>query len=213
MNPTIRTTLTTALIALPCAFAFAAKDADLKPALAKRGKLVVEDAFAAAALPKTWTVAKGDWQVVDGAIVGKEKKEDQHAAVLALGQPNHNSIIRLSFKLDGTKGFALSFDHAKGHLFRVSLAADGITINKDKDKKDPNSKVVALGKCEGKFEKGQWYTMLVEVQGTKVAVQTDNGAKVEGSNPELNVAKTGYRFVMTGESLVLDDVKVWEAQP
>ena len=55
--------------------------------------------------------------------------------------------------------------------------------------------------------------MQVEVKGAKVAVQTDNGVKIKGSNPALDVDKTGYRFVMKGESLSLDDVKVWNVAP
>ena len=168
MNTSIRTILTTVIVAASGALAFAAKATDLKPTLAKPGKIVVEEDFAGGALPKAWTASKGDWQPREGFLIGKEKKEDQHPAVLTLGQKNHNSIIRFSFKLDGTDGFALSYNHAKGHLFRIQVAAGSITINKDKDKKDANSKGLVLGKAEGKFAQGQWYTMLVEVQGSKV---------------------------------------------
>ncbi|MBI5820697.1 MAG: hypothetical protein HZA88_17145, partial [Verrucomicrobia bacterium] len=64
----------------------------------------------------------------------------------------------------------------------------------------------------GKFPQGQWFTMLVEINGANVAVQTDNGVKVVGSHPGLDVEKTGYRFVMRGESLLVSDLKVWEIQ-
>ena len=212
MTTSIRIILTTVIVAMSGAFALAGKAADLKPTIAKPGKLVVEEDFAGSALPKAWTTAKGDWQPRDGVMIGKEKKEDQHPAVLILGQNNHNSIIRFSFKLDGTDGFALSFNSAKGHLFRIQVGTGGIEINKDRDKKDPKSRGVVLGKTEGKFEKGQWYTMLVEVQGGTVAVQTDNGVKLSASNPELDVDKTGYRFVMRKAAFALDDVRVWEAQ-
>ena len=67
--------------------------------------------------------------------------------------------------------------------------------------------------AEAKFETGQWYTMQVEVKSQKVAVQTDNGVKIEGTNPSLDVDKTEYRFVANGESLVLADVKAWEVAP
>jgi hypothetical protein len=55
--------------------------------------------------------------------------------------------------------------------------------------------------------------MLVEVQGSRIAVQTDNGLKLEAGNPGIDVDKTGYRFVMRGASLALDDVRAWQAQP
>ncbi len=200
------------VLAASTALCLAEKNADLKPLHAQAGKPVVDEAFAGAALGKAWTANKGDWQVRDGVVIGKEKASDEHAAVLTLGQPNRDSILRFSFRLDGAKGFNVSWNHAKGHLFRIGIAEDGLTLNKDKDKKDPASKAVALGKAAGKFEAGKWHTVLVEIQGAKVSVQTDNGVKLAGSHPELDVDKTGYRFVMRGESLRLADVKVWSVE-
>jgi hypothetical protein len=192
---------------------FADKAAELKPILAKPGKVMAEDAFSATALGNGWNVAKGEWQINDSSLVGKEKASDKHAAVLMLGKPNHNSIIQFSFKLDGAKGVSLSYNHAKGHLFRIGISETGFVINKDKDKKDEKSKAEVLGKGAGKFETGKWYTMMVEVQGDKVSVQTDNGVKATGSHKALDVDKTGYRFVARGSTLALDDIKVWEAAP
>jgi hypothetical protein len=197
------------LAALPC---YAAKNAELKPTLAKAGKTLTEQNFDTGGLDKPWTVAKGDWQVTGGAIVGKEKAEDKHAAVLSLALPNKDSIAQFSFKLDGAKSLALSYNHAAGHLFRIVINGDGFTISKDPDKKDESIKGGVLGKAEAKFEKGQWYTMLVEVKGNKVAVQTDNGAKAEGADPRLAMDKINYRFVTLGESVQIDDLKITEAQ-
>ena len=205
--------LVAAILALPSTLCLAGRNADLKPILAIPGKVTAEDAFSGTALAKTWNCAKGDWQVRDGALVGKEKKEDNHAAVCALAVPNHDSIIRLSFKFDGTNNLGLSYNHAKGHLFRVNITSTGVAVSLDPDKKDPNSKPQSIGKAEAKFENGQWYTIQVEVKGQKVAVQTDNGVKIEGSSPTLDVDKTGYRFVTRGESVLLADVKAWEAAP
>lgn len=193
-------------------FCLAEKNVDLKPSHARAGKPLLDEPFAGAALGKAWTVNKGDWQVRDGAVVGKEKASDQHAAVLTLGQPNRDSILRFSFKLDGAKGFNVSWNHAKGHLFRIGIAEDGLTLTKDKDKKDPASKVVSLGKAAGKFEAGQWHTLLVEIVGTKVFVRADNGTKLEGGHAELDVDKTGYRFVTRGESVRIADVKIWPVE-
>jgi hypothetical protein len=207
------TTTIAALIALLPSASFAGKATDLKPILAMPAKATVEESFAGSALGKSWTPAKGDWQVQDGTLVGKEKKEDNHPAVGALNQPNHNSIIRFSFKLDGVTGFSLSYNHPKGHLFRVNVTPTGVTVATDKDKNDEASKAVPIGKADAKFEQAQWYTMQVEVKGAKVAIQTDNGVKIEGSNPALDVDKTGYRFVTKGESLRLADLKAWEVSP
>jgi hypothetical protein len=221
---------------------FAAKDADLKPILAKPGKVVAEDAFASAEVAKTWTPNKGDVAIKDGALVETFKASDNHPAVLMLGVPNHNSIIKFSFKMeDATKGFALSYNTPSAHLFRVLVTGDGLSVVKDAEKEKgakPKGKAKAKGeptktaaaaaapkgeakakgraengiaKAEGKISAGEWHTILVEVQGTKVAVQTDTGLKAEGTHPEIDVDKTGYRFV-TAASISIDDVKVWSVE-
>ncbi len=205
--------LTAILLTLPSAVCLAGKGAEIKPILATPAKVAAEDAFSAAAVGKPWTVAKGDWQIHDGTLVGKEKKEDNHAAVCGLMVPLHDSIIRFSFKFDGTNNLSVSYNQPKGHLFRVNITPSGVAITTDADKNDPNSKAVPIGKAEAKFENGQWYTIQVEIKGQKVAVQTDNGVKIEGSNPALDVDKTGFRFVTRGESVVLADVKAWEVAP
>lgn len=197
------------LLALPC---YAAKNAALTPILAKPGKTVFEQNFDSGSLDKPWAVAKGDWQIVDGAIVGREKAEDKHAGVLSLALPNKDSIVSFSIKLDGAKGADLSFNHAKGHLFRLGIAPDGLTLRTDADKKDKSIKSVALGKAGVKFEPGQWVTLLVEVKGNQIAVQTDNGAKIAGSDSRVSTAKVNYRFVVKGAAVAIDDLKISEAQ-
>lgn len=189
---------------------FAAKDADVKPALAQPGRSTFEAKQTNGGLEGSWTVAKGDWTVQEGSIVGKEKASDNHPAVLFLKLPGKDSIIRFSYKLDGAQKFELSYNSAKGHLFRVLVGADSLAIAKDKDKKEEASKREDLGKTGATLPAGAWHTMLVEVKGDQVEVQTDDGAKVVGKNDALNVDKTGYRFVIHGESLTLSDVRVWE---
>ena len=205
--------LAVSLITITSCIAFAAKDADLQPTLARPGKVVFDATFEGGELGKSWAMPKGDWQIKDGAMIGKEKASDMHAAVLSLGLPRKDSIIRFSFRMDAVKMFGLSFNHAKGHLFRVNVSPGALLVSKDKDKNDAAAKGGPMGKAAAKFAPGEWHTMLVEIKGAKVSVRTDNGAKVEAEDAALDVEKTGYRFVMRGDSLLLDDVKVWEVAP
>ncbi len=213
--------LSFALVFGVAAVAQAEKDTDLKLLIGKVSKsAAIADKFEGPKtpaeghkLPKHWVANKGEFQLREGSLAGWEKKEDKHAAVLTLQKPFKNSVIRFSFKRDGVTGFNLSFNHPKGHLFRILINDDGLTINKDKDKNDPASKPQLLGKAEGKFPTGQWQTLQVEIVGDRVAVQADNGVKLEVKNAALDVEKTGYRFVMRGSTLLLDDVNVWEVQP
>jgi hypothetical protein len=189
------------------------KGVELTPVLTKRGKLLMDEDFSTTQLGKTWTTAKGAWTVQDGAVVGREKKEDMHAAVLSLAHPHRDAILRFSFKLNGATGVNLSLNHAKGHLFRITISEMGISFIKDKDKRDPKSNPVVLTKIGDKLDRTQWHTMLVEIQGDKVFVQTDKSMKMEVQNSDLAVEKPGFRFVTRGESLLLDDIKVWQVQP
>jgi Domain of Unknown Function (DUF1080) len=195
------------------AVATAEKDADLKLLISKAvSKPVIDESFDGSKLPKAWVANKGEFQVREGTIAGWEKKEDMHAAVLTLQKPFKNAILRFSFKRDGVTGFNLSMNHPKGHLFRILIHDDGLTVNKDKEKNDPASKPVVLGKAEGKFPTGQWQTLQVEIVGDRVAVQADNGVKLDVRHPGLDIEKTGFRFVMRGSTLLLDDVTVWDVQ-
>ncbi|HVX61305.1 MAG TPA: hypothetical protein VHC19_11900 [Pirellulales bacterium] len=195
------------------AAARAEKNAELAPSTTKPGEVLVQDAFDEPQLSKAWAVNKGDWQIAEGALIGREKAEDKHAAVLTLKQPNRNSLLKFSFKLDGAKGFNVSFNHAKGHLFRIGVGDKALTLIKDQDKRDPDSKRAVLARAAGAFSADTWYTMLVEIQGDKVSVQIDNGLKTSASHADLDVDKTGYRFVTRSESLLLDDVTVWRVAP
>jgi len=168
-----------------------------------------EDTFQRDELGTNWTVAKGDWRIVDGSLVGKEKKEDAHAAVLNCNRPNHNSTIQFSFKLDGADFFHLSFNHAKGHLFRVMVTSKGIVLRTDKNKKDPASKPVTLAKDDTEIEQGKWHTMRAELNGENVTIQINDEIKLRGSHPSLDVDKPNYRFVVRGDSLALDNLKIW----
>ena len=145
-----------------------------------------EDAFDRDELGPGWSTVKGDWKIVDGVLLGKEKKEDAHAAVLSCNRPNRNSTIELSFKLDGATSFHLSYNHAKGHLFRVLINKTKIIIRTDKDKKDPKSKPVTLATADAKLAPGVWHTMRVEVDGEQVTAQI-NDVKLKGTHPSLDV--------------------------
>lgn len=209
MKPTSCLTCTLFLIA-SATVTHAKKDADLKPMLAKPGKTLVEETFSDSTLNKPWRALKGDWQIKEAALVGESKASDNHAPVVSCGVPNHNSILRFSFKIEGRKGFNLSYNSAKGHLFRVQVSPSGVAINKDGSKTDETIKPENLATKKEKIEAGEWHTLQVEVLGPKVYVQTDTGIKLEASHPALDVDKAGYNFV--GGGLTLDDLKAWQAE-
>lgn len=189
------------------------KNTDITPTLAKPGKVMLSDDFDGETLGKEWAAVKGEWKIKDGAIAAKELKADEHAAVLICKLKNRDSIVRFSFKLDGsTNGFHFSLNHAKGHLFRVIVAPTGLTVRTDADKKDKSIKSELIAQAKAKFEQGKWYTLQVEMVGDRVVAMTDNGLKVTGQHPRLDTEKPNYRFVMKGETLSIDDLKIWASR-
>ncbi len=195
------------LLALGATTAQAGKGTELGKAL---GSPTVGDDLERNELGKKWASAKGDWKLVNGAIVGKELKTDKHAAVLSFQHPNQNSAIQFSFKLEGADFFHLSYNKKRGHLFRVLVTPEQIAVNLDKDKRDPKSKPKRLAVKKAAFAQGEWYTMLVVVEGENVSITTDNGVKMTLTHPDIDQQKPNYRFILKGESLLLDDVKSWD---
>jgi len=160
-------------------------------------------------LPKGYRAAKGEWKVVDGVLTGAELEADKHAAVLSFGSKNTDSKISFRVRFDGAKFFHLSLNHAKGHLFRVILdPAYGLSIRKDKDKKDPESKPIKLGSREEPISVGEWHDITVIISGKSVSAKIDDGQAVEVSHPGLAMEKTGYRLIVRGKSVAVDDIKV-----
>lgn len=192
---------------------FAEKNAKLKPALGATGDVVLKDAFAGEELGKRWKVNKGTFKIVDGVVSGSELPADKHAAVLTCTVPNRNSAIQFSFKLGDAKAFHLSFNKKRGHLFRVMITPKNIVLRTDKPGKRSKIKPVVLARASKPLSTKEWHTMLVEVRGTKVAVQLDNGVTLKGSHPSLDVDKPNYRFIVRGKTLSLDDLTIWKANP
>ena len=166
------------------------------------------DDFTAPALSEKWKAAKGDWKVEDGKLKGAELAADKHAAVISFLAPHTDSKVSFSFQFAGSKDFHLSFNHAKGHLFRVTVSESKVVILTDKDKKDPASKSEMLCQKEAAFEQGKSYTMTCETKGETVKVSIAGGLELTGAHPSLALEKTGYRLVVRGDGVLFDDFTV-----
>ena len=101
--------------------------AEPKTLLAERGKLLFSDDLNAAPSPE-WHVAKGKWEVVDGAWHGEELPSDMHPAVIRHQLKFQDAIFQYSFKLDGAKQTTLSINDEKEHLCRVLIRPNGFTV-------------------------------------------------------------------------------------
>lgn len=201
-------TVTTVVLALCIASTTWAGDLSIS----KKGEVLMADEFSTAGpLQAPWTMPKGKWEVRDDALWGSEIKADKHAAVLHYNKKNHNLIVQFDFELRGAQFLHLSFNHAKGHLWRLMITEKGLVLQKDKDKKDPNSKVERLAQAEVAIKPGERHAVTVEIVGEQIVARLDDQATLKASNPAFDAEKPNIRFIVRGESVLLDNIKAWQA--
>lgn len=161
--------------------------------------------FSSSELPEGWSGVKGDWNVVDGVLQGDEKESDQHAAVLMIPYRHTDSEISFRLRTGGVSMFALSYNHPKGHLFRASLSKGQVKLGMDKDKKNPESKPVTLQAEKFEAAPDEWVKVTCKVNGDRAEVSFGD-VSLKGSHPDLVKEKTGFRLVVKGRGLAVDDV-------
>ena len=181
--------------------------------IAKKGAALMSDDFSSPkGLTNPWLMSKGKWEVKDGALLGSEVKADKHAAVLHYQVKNHNLIVQFDFELKGAQFLHLSFNHSKGHLWRLVITETGLQLKKDKDKKDPNSKAAMVANAKVAIKPGERHTVTVEIVGPQIVARLDDKVTLKASNSAFDTEKPNIRFIVRGESVLIDNVKAWEAE-
>lgn len=165
------------------------------------------DDFSGSQLSGKWSVAKGAWTLSEGRLKGAELAADKHAAVATYAAPHTDSTVTFAFQLAGSAGFHLSFNQAKGHLFRVIVTEKDIAVRTDKDKKDPASVSETIGQTGFLIRQGETHTLSCETRGDRISVRIDGEEVVSGRHSALTAQKTGYRLVVQGEGVFFDDFR------
>tara|TARA_R110002096_G_scaffold301332_2_gene496214 strand:+ start:552 stop:1439 length:888 start_codon:yes stop_codon:yes gene_type:complete len=184
------------------------------PLLATTGEILFEDDLSE--IREGWASGNGDWKSEEGALIGKERVEDDHAATFKRALPFKDAVIQFSIKLDGAKSTTFSIDNATGHLCRVSVNAAGITAQKDDNDKDKGPDEGArYNAVERKLADGEWHTVMIELVGDTFLAQVD-GEEDDvsfGSHEMFAGEKMKLGFTISGESAQFKDFRVWEALP
>jgi hypothetical protein len=63
------------------------------------------------------------------------------------------------------------------------------------------------------FNAGQWYTMLVEVRGSRILAHVDDTHMGFGEPEGINVDKKDFGIPVSGDSPSFRNIRVWEALP
>jgi len=184
--------------------------ADPATQLAERGKLLFSDDFNQLNT-KAWRIAKGKWEIAEGALHGAEIPADKHGGVLRHPLSFTDAIIQYDIRLDGAKTSTLSINDAKEHVARVLVSPTGFAAQKDDHDHDGPDTAISFGRKAAPFKAGEWHTVVAELLGDTLVATVDGANPIAGSHASLAVPKANFGFTVTGESVSLRNVRVWEA--
>lgn len=195
--------------------------ADLEPTLGKKGKLLLDESFASAAVAKEWTHAVGKVAVVDGALSVAEQKADKHVCAVRRKVAVKDAAVQFEFTFDGARLLHFGYDPApgelkkKGHLFSVVVTPESWSIIEHNDKANPESKQKVHARGATTFEQGRTYTMLVECRGPNVVASIAGKEPLKATASDFAVKKPALVFRVgneDGKAVRIDNVKVWELE-
>jgi hypothetical protein len=175
------------------------------------GKVILDEPLNAA-FGKEWKVGKGEWKPVDGALRGAELAADMHGAVARRDLTMKDTVIAVSFKLDGAKVVSLSFNGAKGHISRVRVTPTGVSVQKDdQDGKNGPDKGAVLDTASASVKPGEWHNLVVELRGADILATLDGKHTAFGSHEAIAKERTNFGLTVAGETASWKGLKVWEA--
>jgi len=177
---------------------------------ANRGKALLTGDFTGTEIQKPWHAVKGTWKIVDGALVGTEVPEDKHAAAIRRPFKFRNAAFEIPFQMNGAKAIHLSINDKAGHLCRVSIDPKGFVLRRDKPNANSEVKAAVLARHAMTIESGKWYTLQVELSGTKFTARIGNDHEASAEHPDLGGEKLDIGLPVAGQSAAFKYVHAWE---
>jgi hypothetical protein len=181
------------------------------PFFCEKAKEVVSDDFASGTLSKDWKVAKGKWEIKDGAVRGDELADQKHAAVLRHELAIHNLVAEFSFRFDGGKGLSFGLNDKAGHVCRAKIMPTLLQVTKDRPNDKSPEKAAVIDTQILDLKAGEWHTAVVEVGGKTIVATIDGKVVAFGSHDGIDVDKTVFAFPVVGEGVSLKAIHIWEA--
>jgi hypothetical protein len=201
----------------------------------KSSALLLKDDFERAELGKQWRLRIGSFAIREGRLVGTEKPEDGHGAVIQAPVAFSDAIIEFSFRIVDGRAFnfvvndkACKTVHA-GHICRVAVSMKGFRLGDDKEgvmrndifamRRDPKRKkevdALLVGRSKNlpfKLKANQWYKIRVTMIGEEMRLRVDGQELGSLRSPGIgHPTKSDFGFTVKGKQVEFDEVRVWEA--
>lgn len=182
--------------------------AEDKPLLAIPGKVIYEDALADG-FSGPWKAAKGAWEKNEGFTRGSEKPEDKHGAVTRLPNKLGDFVLEYECKLEGAKATSLSINAPKGHLARIVISPQFVTIQKDDSDHEGPDKAVVFARIATETKSG-WHKVRMEMVGDTMLGKFDD-IVAWGSHEAFKQERISPGFTVGGQSADFRNIKISEA--
>ncbi len=200
----------------------------------KAGLLLLKDDFERKEMGKQWRLRIGSFVIQDGVLVGTQKPEDGHGAVVQAPVAFQDAIIEFSFRIVDGRAFnfvvndkACKTVHA-GHICRVAVSMKGFRLGDDKEgvmrndifamRRDPKRRKEAdallVGRSKNipfKLKANQWYRLRVTMIGEEMRLTVDGKELGLLRSPGIaHPTKSDFGFTVKGKQVEFDEVRVWK---
>ncbi|HWE02486.1 MAG TPA: hypothetical protein VG326_08740 [Tepidisphaeraceae bacterium] len=215
--------------------------ADSAPALATPGKQLFADDFARAEMAPKWRVGKGFFTIKDGVVSIAENPDDKHGAYAYVTPNFvfKDIIVEFSVKLDGARACHLMINDNKykgshaGHIIKATVSAGKVNVadwkfglmrtdlyerikdaNVSADEKKQLRESIKDKSADFKIDAdvSVWHVVRVEIVGPELLMSIDGKPagylKSEGID---HPTKNSIGFEVSGKSVEVKDMKVWQA--
>ncbi|MCX7008299.1 MAG: hypothetical protein NTY53_13810 [Kiritimatiellaeota bacterium] len=185
---------------------------DVQPLMVQRGASWLDESFSGSLDTNIWKVAIGAWKVESGTLVGTERPEDHHPAVIKTPFTNITAVAQFSFMLKGDARLHFGLNDAGGHNSSIQIRPDAVVMNKNADRKNPRTYAPVLDETGAALAPDVWHTMIVELDGADMLARVDDKLFVCGAHPGINKVKTDLALAVSGAAL-FRNVQLWHATP
>ena len=178
-----------------------------KPLLTTPGDMILSDSLVL--LPVDPQSRMGKWEIREGALIGSERAEDRHGAVLRRPKLKfHDAAVGVSFRLEGARGLGLGLISANGHVAAVRVTSTTIQLNRSLFGGDKSE---VLDAASFELRPGSWHHLILESCGSEVVASIDGQQVVFGQHDSIDVDKTCIRLTVAGESVAFKDLHIHAA--